>query len=137
MTQIHTNPKQLSFNVAMLVRIFVLAAFLVTAVQSSAFAANWRNMEVYNNTGYTIQRLYITAREQRNWGDDLLGSNVLYNGGRSTFRYDANYQYYELRVVFSDGSVREWTGDSALNFRGSTMLVLSPSSNGKFRAKVD
>ncbi len=120
-------------------QIFLLAALLLIGggVADTAEAANWRNMEVYNNTGYTIQRLYITAREQRNWGDDLLGNRVLYNGGHDSFRYSADYQYYEIKIVFSDGSTREWTDDHALNFRGSTMIVFSYAGNGQFRAKVD
>ena len=123
--------------IAVIARVLVLAAFIVTATQSSVMAANWRNMEVYNNTGYTIQRLYITAKEQRNWGEDLLGSSVLYNGGHTSFRYDANYQYYELRIIFSNGSEYTWTGDRALNFYRSTMIVFSNNGNGTFRAKVD
>ena len=117
----------------------VLAALLFIGAQTEniAEAANWRSMEVYNNTGYTIERLYITAREQRNWGQDLLGNRLLYNGGRDSFNYDANYQYYEIKIVFSNGDTREWTGDAALNFRGSTMIVFSPAGNGRFRAKVD
>lgn len=119
------------------VRIFVLAAFLVTVIQSEAFAANWRNMEVYNNTGYTINKLHITAREQPNWGPDLLGDYVLYNGGHTSFSYDADYQYYEIRIIFSNGSEHKWTGSQALNFYGSTMIVFSNDGNGTFKAKVD
>ena len=118
--------------------LLVLTVLLVIGGQTNTVeAADWRTIEVYNNTGYTIQKLYVTAKEQRNWGQDLLQDRVLYNGGRDSFNYDANYQFYEIKIVFSNGDTREWTGDSALNFRGSTMLVFSPSGNGRFKAKVD
>ncbi len=118
-------------------RIILLTTLLVIACTVTTFAAYWRDMEVYNNTGYAIHRLYISARGNPNWGSDLLGDRILYNGGSHSIRYDANYQYYELKIVFADGSKREWTGDHALNFSGSTMLVFSPSGNGQFKAKVD
>lgn len=125
-------------NFPLFTKILVLAALIIVGGMSdTASAANWRSMEVYNNTGYTIRELYITAREQRDWGQDLLGSNVLYNGGRTSMSYDANYQYYEIKIVLSDGSTHQWRGDSALNFYGSTMLVLSNNGDGTFRAKVD
>lgn len=120
-----------------LFRVLVLAAFLVAAVQSSAIAAVWRDMEVFNNTGYTISRLYVSPRGNPDWGNDLLGSNYLYNGGHSTFRYDANAQYYEICVFLKDGTKILWTGEKALNFYNSTMLVFYVNSRGNINAKVD
>ena len=126
-------------NLKALPVLVLIAALLIIGgwTDSKVSAASWRNMEIYNNTGYTIHRLYISARGNSSWGNDLLGDDVLYNGGVHSIRYDANYQYYELMVVLADGSKREWRGDHALNFKGSTMLVFSDNGDGSFRAKVD
>ncbi|MBQ3451995.1 MAG: hypothetical protein IJL12_03545 [Selenomonadaceae bacterium] len=94
-------------------------------------------MEVYNNTGQTIIKLQISAREQETWGDNLLGNGILPNGGNTSFSYDANYQYYEVRIIFAGGSEITWRKDKALNFYGSTMIVFSSNGDGTFRAKVD
>lgn len=116
----------------------MLIVFSVLAIcENSVSAARWRSIEVYNNTGYTIYSLYVTAREQRNWGKDLLGNSKLYNGGHTSFSYDADYQYYEIKVVLNDGTEKTWTDDAALNFYNSTMLIFTSGRDGRFNARVD
>lgn len=65
--------------IAAFVRVLVLAAFLVTAVQSSALAFS---TTLVNQTGRTITGLYVQIGNDLS--RDLLGSSVLGNGSSWT-----------------------------------------------------
>lgn len=115
------------------VRVFVLAAFLVTAVQSSAFAA-WKDLQVVNHTGYEIKNLYISSSGSGSWGKDLLGNSTLANGSSKTISYNGDYTYYDLKIIFMNNSHREWTGNQRLNFNGAWRITIYKSrtdSNGR------
>lgn len=122
-----TPPKRLTDNIAALVRVFVLTAFLVAAVQSSAFAADWRNLTVYNYTGFEIKGLYISSSEDKNWGTNLLGDITLINGSSSTISYNADYRYFDLKIVFMNDSYREWTGSQKRDFKNACRIILFDS----------
>ena len=106
-------PKRLSFNLATLVRIFVLAAFLVTAVQSSAFAGA-QDFVLVNNSGKKITELRFSQSWKRNFEDNVL-KEPIYHGeskkinvnGYSRSKED---QYWDFKVVTSDDTVWTWYG---------------------------
>jgi len=72
-----------------------------------------------NETGRTIRYLYVSPSTFRGWGDDLLGSDVLYPGDSGTISacfnsYDDNYDF---KAVFNDGGYEEWR--AGVNIVGS------------------
>ena len=76
------------------VQIFALAAFLIICgtLNNTAEAAE-REIEIYNNTGYTIERLYISPIHMSGvsyW--DLLGDRILYNSDHTTVEVADGYQ---------------------------------------------
>ena len=109
--------------VAMAVRVIVLAAFFVAAVQVPALAA-WKDLQVINHTGYTIKKLYVSQSGSDSWGQDLLGSNTLQNGSTTNIRYNGDFTYYDLKIVFMNDSHREWTGNQRLNFNGAWRITI-------------
>ena len=86
-----------------IVRVFVLAAFLITAVQSSAFAAEWK-IDVANYSGKTINYLYCKRSDSTDWGKDILRSDqVLKHGESITINFGENpAEYYDLRAVWAE-----------------------------------
>lgn len=108
---------KLNIPLATFVKIFVLAAFLVTAVQVPAFAA-WKNLEVHNNTGRTISKLYLSQSGYGTWGKNVL-NGILHSGYYRTVRYDTQYTYFDLKIVFSDGKKITWKKNSQLNLSGA------------------
>lgn len=126
-------PLDLKLNIAAFVKVFVLAAFLVAAVQPSAFA-EWKNLEVVNHTGFDIKRLYISSSGSGVWGKDLLGSKILKNGDTKTISYNGEYRYYDLKIVFMNDTYREWTGDHRCDFKNAWRMTIYNSgrrgSNG-------
>ncbi len=87
-----------------LVRIFLLAAFMFAAVQSSAFAGLTEPLEIVNETGKTIMSLYAVPIQKKSWGNDLVGSGVMNQGEARSIHYDASYMHYKFKIEFADGN---------------------------------
>ena len=100
-----------------IVRIFVLTAFLVTAVQSSALAVRQYLMFV-NHSGYTIHELYLSKSKTNVWSENLLyGKNLRHGDYRGiTFHDGRNYNfsypklYLDIKVKLSNGKTWRWNG---------------------------
>ena len=104
-------PTAIAHNyIAPLVRILVLAVFLVAAVQTSASAVS-----ITNRTGYTIVGFYATHTE--NWGSNLLGGSSIRNS--ETFNVNlqsrGNVRYWNLRFVLSNGQKKHWYNFDSYN----------------------
>ena len=86
-------------------KIFVLAAFIVAAVQVPAFAGLTLTepLEIVNETGKTIMSLYAVPIQKKDWGNDLVGSGVMNQSDRRSIHYDSNYMHYKFKIEFADG----------------------------------
>ena len=86
-------------------KIFVLAAFIVAAVQVPAFAGLTLTepLEIVNETGKTIMALYAVPIQKKDWGNDLVGSGVMNQGDRRAIYYDSEYMHYKFKIEFADG----------------------------------
>lgn len=78
--------------------------------QGSASALNL-NFELKNNTGYTITALYLSPHSQASWGNNVLNT-VIEEGDVISFHAPARAtnRYWDLKVVYSNGSTEEWLG---------------------------
>lgn len=102
----NTPPRSIAHSyIAPLVRVLVLTAFLATAVQSSADAAN--SITIYNNSGVRIDALYCVEEKYPGWAGDKLGNGYLNSGQwyRVTF---SSARYVKVQVYFSNGRTRSW-----------------------------
>ena len=93
-----------NFKLPALVRVFVLAAFLVAAVQTPTLAEITEPLEIVNETGKTIMSLYFVPIQKKNWGNDLVGSGVTNQSDKRSIHYDAAYRIYKIKVEFADGT---------------------------------
>ena len=81
----------------MKVLIHRLVAILLTftclfGINNFAFA-EWKDLQVLNNTGFSIKKLYITSSSYRYWGPDRIkDKGILYNGKTANIRYDTGYK---------------------------------------------
>ena len=101
-----------------------MAAFLVAAVQMPTASAAWKDLQVLNHTGYAIKNIYITSSGYGKWGKDLLGQYNLSNGSSKTISYNADYTYYDVKIVFMNGAYREWKGNSRINLNGAWRITI-------------
>ena len=115
--------------IAAFVRVLVLAAFLVTAIQTSTFAANNERLEIVNGTGRTIVALESVALRNKWNGNDLLGGRVLKSGDSTTINYDPAVRYFRLRIFFNDGNSVTW---NKIDFNDAWRLTLYKGDNGKY-----
>ena len=89
--------------VKQLLKIFLLAAFLVATIQAPTFAGITEPLEIVNETGKTILSLYAVPIQKKDWGNDLVGSGVLNQGDRRSIHYDTEYMHYKFKIEFADG----------------------------------
>lgn len=86
-----------------LLKVFLLAAFLVAAIQTSTFAGITEPLEIVNETGEPILSLYAVPIQKKGWGNDLVGSGVMNQGDRRSIHYDTEYMHYKFKIEFADG----------------------------------
>ena len=73
---------------------------------------------IYNDTGgYDIYYIRCNPSSYSNWGDDRLGSEILYSGDEFTFRVDGG-DYYDIQCEDEDGDtytfLEMWVGNDGL-----------------------
>ena len=83
----------------------ILFALLVLAASAVAAQAQNRWVTIENLTGVTMLEFNASNRDQRTWGRDWFGSEMLYSGQSVQFNIDdgSGYCLYDLRAVFVDG----------------------------------
>ena len=81
------------------------------AAGASADATN-QNFTIRNNTGQTINELYVSAVSTDDWEEDILGRDTLANGQAAQIAFErAESQcQWDLRVVFENGQSLEERG---------------------------
>ncbi len=81
------------------------------AASARADATN-QNFTIRNNTGQTINELYVSAVSTDEWEEDILGRETLANGEAAQIAFErAETQcQWDLRVVFEDGQSLEERG---------------------------
>jgi len=93
--------------IAAFVKVFVLAAFLVTAVQPSAFA--YKTLKVLNNSGETVTQLFCVSTSRSDWGRDILSNpSTLPNGYYQIVNIPDGVRYVKVRAYFSGGRYKYW-----------------------------
>ena len=92
-----------------------LSFFVISTLEANVAWAKRVSYSFVNYSGYTIKNLYITGSSYGKWGTDLLGSSVLSNGNSVSLRYDNSVRYFDVKVVWMDGSDTTW---SRVDYRG-------------------
>jgi hypothetical protein len=89
----------------------ILAAALL-ALGAAPASAGTQDFTILNNTGYPIERVYVSASAKDEWEEDVLGEDILPDGERTKIRF-ANEEdacLWDLKVVYSDEESAEWQG---------------------------
>lgn len=73
----------------------LLGAAAIAMSSVSAYAYEW---EIANKSSWTIQRLYISACKDDEWGEDQLGERVIRPGGSFTLT-DVPGRCYDMKLV--------------------------------------
>lgn len=112
-------------------RIFILLTFAILfGINSFAFA---RNIEIFNHTGRTIYEIYISSNgvSDSNWGGNILGSKILYNGESTTLKgYKDVFGSLDFRIGFGDKYYYDW---NKYDFTGAWRVTIIPNGYEKYR----
>lgn len=85
---------------------FFAAAFAaVLALASPAFAQDAKqDFKMVNKTGYELKALYVSPSKSDDWGDDILGQDVLSDGQAVNVHFSpkAHTCKWDLKVTYSD-----------------------------------
>jgi hypothetical protein len=85
-----------------LLPIVVLAAFALTAPVMADDAK--QDFKLVNATGYELKALYVSPSKSDDWGDDILGQDVLSDGQTVNVHFSPKVHTckWDLKVTYSD-----------------------------------
>lgn len=102
-------------------RIFFVAAMLIMAMTSMAFAGA-QDFKLINSTGHEIHVVNVSPSNSNDWQNDILGSQILGNGQYCDVQFAPNgQQYWDLQATFNDGSSLAWSGIDLLSVSTVTL----------------
>ena len=102
-----------------------LSAFVLTA--APAFAAN-QDITIHNKTGMDIQRIYVESTTSKDWGEDVLGEEVLAKGESVDVEFSGYGKECKFDLLVEDNNGKEWTV-SGLNLCEISEFTLKKQGN--------
>jgi hypothetical protein len=94
--------------------ILALIALAIPFTPSSAKAESVLDFVLVNDTGYTLDKIFVSPTKAEEWGEDLMGPDgVVKNGNSVKIHFNPKHEgisKWDIKVVFDDGEYRYWTG---------------------------
>lgn len=89
--------------------LLALASLPVLFASGAALAAN-QDFTIVNKTGYQIDSIYVSAANNRSWGEDVMGRDALADGEsvHITFPNSTDTCRWDLKVKYNDGDESTW-----------------------------
>lgn len=93
------------------IRLAAAAAFAACVFAQPA-AAGEQDFVLVNATGYDIYEVYVSETQAPTWEEDVLGREILPDGGRFTIRFSPSEGacLWDMRAVYEDGEIADWQG---------------------------
>jgi len=87
-----------------------LATAMILCFSAAAANAGQQDFTLHNNTGYTVDKVFVSSVGKKTWGSDIMGTGTLDDGNKVdiTFDDDARGCHYDLKVVYDDGDEATW-----------------------------
>jgi hypothetical protein len=92
--------------------IAAVVVFLAFAVPASAQDAK-QDFQLVNKTGYELKALYVSPSKSDDWGDDILGQDVLADSQVVNVHFSpkAHTCKWDLKVTYTDDNSNAVWGD--------------------------
>lgn len=86
------------------VRLCSLAVAALLLLSPGVWAQGKQDFTVDNQTGYDISHVYVSPTDSQNWGEDILGQDVLENNAEVDIEFDRadNTCKWDLMVTYAD-----------------------------------
>ncbi|HMQ67719.1 MAG TPA: argininosuccinate lyase [Ignavibacteria bacterium] len=90
----------------------VLFVILFIALNGDASAQSKQDFTLSNQTGAAIQKLYVYPTASEEWGNDVLGKEVLMSGNDLPIVFNPinDVCLYDIKVTDTDGNATMWYG---------------------------
>ena len=112
----------------------LFTALLALLAGPALAQSNDPSFRVVNNTGDTIESVFASPANQRNWGEDRLGDAVIRPGATYIIRLPAGSCVYDVRVVYEGGRAEERRNVNTCNITnlvfGSGSAQAAPNAGG-------
>lgn len=78
---------------------------------ANSFAEGKQDFTLHNETGKVITEIYVGPTSSEEWGDDVMGKDVVGDGQsvHLSFHPKATPNHWDLKIVFDDGKSTVWT----------------------------
>lgn len=80
------------------------------AIGATALRAGDQDFVLVNKTGYDIDEVYVAPANEKEWGEDIMGTDTLENGQKVTieFAHKEKECLWDMKIVFSDEEEAVW-----------------------------
>lgn len=94
---------------------FVVALLVMLGLSPSVVRAESAlDFTLVNDTGYTIDKVFVSPSKMEQWGEDVMGPDDQVPDGKSVHihfnRAAEKETKWDLKIEFTDGEYRYWTG---------------------------
>ena len=85
------------------------AALTVAGLVSTARAGD-QDFALVNKAGVTITHVMVSPHEQKTWGEDIMGKDVLGDDEKVDIKFHCSEdaEYWDLKVIDKDGNEIVW-----------------------------
>jgi hypothetical protein len=89
----------------------ILAAILAIAVTSPLAAQSKLDFTLVNKTGLTIDYIYVSPTNDNEWGEDVMGRDVLEHGESVDIVFSRSEKscMWDLKIKDADGDEVSWS----------------------------
>lgn len=91
----------------------LISAVVVSVIAATAALAQGKqNFTLVNQTGYTIDQVYVSPSKSDSWDEDVMEMDVLPNNTEVDINFSRKEKacMWDLKVVYDDGETAEWDG---------------------------
>ena len=92
--------------------ILALVALAIPFMPTSARADSALDFVLVNDTGYTIDKIFVSPSKAEEWGEDVMGQDQLEDGKSVKIHFSRAHEKvakWDIKVVFTDKENRYWT----------------------------
>jgi hypothetical protein len=97
-------------NTITTVAVFCFLAFAVAPV--TAVAESALDFVLVNDTGYEIDKIFVSPTKTEEWGSDIMGQDTLADGQSVKIHFNRTHEgttKWDIKIIFTDKENRFWT----------------------------
>jgi hypothetical protein len=101
----------------------VLGSLGVAAIFSQAAHAGDQDFSLVNKTGVVITHVLVSPHEEKSWGEDIMGKDVLGDDEKVDIKFhrSEDAEYWDLKIVDKDGHEIVWENLNLLKISKVTL----------------